>query len=1327
VSKLNLSWLRNLFVPIIIVSVLFVAFGAFYLYWVPNRQRHLDDRGFRYLNTLSDQIRLTINTYDKMLDNAVDAEISRSMLPQYLNQVAPQLKVPELSEASHAVGSDCDDPPKIAVESDEGTHLLYLAFRRVPKNRRDPTAYVVQTDLDKLINELLGPANLIPFDVVLVARGDGHVIFQKSLSGIDVAQIRDLEDASGQTQGKEQKLFGVSILSPTSRLEEVRIAGARYRLYSQPLPIGFKPANPNRKANGPNAKGKHNNCGAASASTNDSPGEEDTKADSDKGDTEKSNAAAASGDWVLVGLVRADRFRSESQLIPYFYILAMLSVILLAAASYPYVRLYFSLPGERLRARDVAITAVFTCFIAAVVTFILTDIYFWNRVFGPGADGDMARLARAINNNFQIEQNAALKELEDFDERLGTSQALRQIEDELAKRKRDNVTLIYGKSDHEDKCNPGDACKVDILVDPKNPNDKSLVPLLQNYPYPFFAFWSDDEGNQRIKWTTRRRATPFVTLDDSVPFYPDIKRALKRPLKSPAHSDGVPTQGIGSQYSPTTGQNITTFWTVPPDTVAITSEEKIREARYCAALVTQPVSVYNAILPGAFQFAVITPDGTVVFHSDPTRNLRENFLAETDLNPDLRSRVRMRAEGTITTNYLGRPHRMYVLPMNAGNQDGPWTIVIFRDLHMEEVMNLEILGLVSTLFVFYVAAMALVMLSVHWARKHQASRAWFWPDSRKSAIYRRLIIANLVSAAVLLVLSRWLPGLVLLLCVALIAAGVVLFSMLSLRRKYDQEAPLEAPDQPDSDAWCSPYYLAVATLVLAIGVVPCFCFFQVAAVFEHRVLMEHTLLQFATDVENRDLAVRALYQEVQLGSFEGTVLAGPEDWHSLGLDQLKSPVFSYHELLQVFVFHGKENSSSTPSLEDSFLSAISYSYTERSSDDRHLAEGKSDVEQWTFPPTEDDHLIALVEKKDSRIIHASWQPFHLPVLDWVWWLSAAVFLLGVYWLVRLSVTRIFQLNLVAPPPAQEFGSGMKPASLIADLPMDLLLIGHESSRPISALLHRSDVQVHEATELQEAMAPPAKLPAEAGFSKPTANPIEAMIRDGRPLVLRNFERLSDEPDIAARMHAALNRLVSALGNSVVLVSSMDPILIPAIEASDRWRHLLHSFVRIDLNTTPRQRVGEDDAEYQSRISAESYFHWLFAGLPKLDKLVMLQLAQERVVNPNDSELIDGLMEQGMIERKWGLLAVKDHGFAKFLKHALPHHTVRHWEKEIAGRRPFSLQTSLMIVGVGVVAFLVYTQGDVFNTWVTYATGVASAVPKVLQFFDNLRSKTGATS
>ena len=62
---------------------------------------------------------------------------------------------------------------------------------------------------------------------------------------------------------------------------------------------------------------------------------------------------------------------------------------------------------------------------------------------------------------------------------------------------------------------------------------------------------------------------------------------------------------------------------------------------------------------------------------------------------------------------------------------------------------------------------------------------------------------------------------------------------------------------------------------------------------------------------------------------------------------------------------------------------------------------------------------------------------------------------------------------------------------------------------------------------------------------------------------------------------------------------------------------------------------------------------------------MLQLAKERVVNPNSYEIVYDLLEHGLIERKRGLLTVTDPGFRHFLPHALPHHTVKLWEKELA--------------------------------------------------------------
>jgi hypothetical protein len=121
---------------------------------------------------------------------------------------------------------------------------------------------------------------------------------------------------------------------------------------------------------------------------------------------------------------------------------------------------------------------------------------------------------------------------------------------------------------------------------------------------------------------------------------------------------------------------------------------------------------------------------------------------------------------------------------------------------------------------------------------------------------------------------------------------------------------------------------------------------------------------------------------------------------------------------------------------------------------------------------------------------------------------------------------------------------------------------------------------------------------------------------------------------------------------------------------------------------------------------------------------MVQLAQEQVVHPNSYDMVSDLMAQEMIERRWGLLTVKDNDFAKFLKRAIAHDDIKRWEKEIAGTRPATLQWS-MLVGLGVVAFLVYTQGEIFSTWVTYATGLAASAPKILQLLDSIRPKSAA--
>jgi hypothetical protein len=193
---LKLSRLRSFFLPAVIGLTLAVVAGWYYLAWLPSENKYLDERNFRVLTTLGEQISASINNFDKMMDNASDSGVTSQddMLKDYLKQVAPQLKAVEIEDMK-VIGEDYGDPPNIAVRADEGTHFLYFAFQRTSKEAT--TKYAVRTDLDKVIRDFLPPADRNPFDVLLVTQSDGTVIFQKSAPGLAIARVDALGDEPG--------------------------------------------------------------------------------------------------------------------------------------------------------------------------------------------------------------------------------------------------------------------------------------------------------------------------------------------------------------------------------------------------------------------------------------------------------------------------------------------------------------------------------------------------------------------------------------------------------------------------------------------------------------------------------------------------------------------------------------------------------------------------------------------------------------------------------------------------------------------------------------------------------------------------------------------------------------------------------------------------------------------------------------------------------------------------------------------------------------------------------------------------------------------------
>jgi hypothetical protein len=714
--------------------------------------------------------------------------------------------------------------------------------------------------------------------------------------------------------------------------------------------------------------------------------------------------------------------------------------------------------------------------------------------------------------------------------------------------------------------------------------------------------------------------------------------------------------------------------------------------------------------------------------------LRENFFAETDQDPEIRSRVLMRAEGALAANYLGHGHRLYIRPM-GGNPDELWSVIVFRDLRIEQTMNLEVLSLATILFLLYALVMALATGLTLWLQKGRGAARWLWPDSRKAATYGQLAIINGFAILLLLFLSEIPMKLALLFCAVGIPTGVLVWNLLALKREADHSSSVEAGEKMAASRWQLGYAGTCATLLAVVAVLPCLFFFKIAWDFEHKLFLERSQIRLIDDIDARRQMVRSSYHGVQMKGYEDQLLAEPERRGNLKfLYQDRVPgteIQSVEEYKEQKLVHCGLGEAGGPELcMELFLGTFSPLYNQFAADGRYLAEASSDIWRWSSSSSEGKEYLKLQRREgehEASSVKSELTRLPIPWGSWQWWLGSIAFLAALFWLTRFGLGRVFLLDLDIDEPVGVKNPAVPfdPASLIAKLSKNLVVIGRSSSSPIVALLERNDVRAY---DLSQPLSVPLRRAASQGGGSSDVNvpsdPVEDIVRNGRPVVFYNFESGLEGREHSQQKLATLERVLSKLPHSVVLASSVDPVANSSEAEREQWRTMLGSFVRIDLNSRHAQHSQETVEQYEHRISAEAYYRWLLSGRPKAQKLALVHLAQEKVVNPNSRGVVRELMKEGLVVRRWGMLTVKDHHFSNFLKNAIPCKSIKHWEKQGAGIHAGTLRTSLLLVGAGVAGFLLYTQGAIFNTWITYMTGFAAAVPAVMKLFQLFRAGGG---
>ncbi len=1314
---------HRLYVPAITTAVsagLFFVYTCFYVAWQRN---YANERAFRLLDVVSDQIAKRADNLKNVMaaslaasqEGAAPAGTTASPADYLTKLPTFRGRISEVQFNAQPCSTDRDGKLQLQLRDGDGFSVS-AEFHPVPQSGSSCKAFVRATvDLAPELRERFHAVTDDYFDDIFIGQQNGQVLFQKNASGVRVADLNALlsspekpEEKSG-ANARTGPARSFAELSKFSSVADVTLGGAAYKLYIEPVPVF-------------------------------------------------SNLTGTR--LVVCGLWRTDRLQSEVVSLPYSVLIWFTLLLLTAfALGWPLLKIVYMAPSERLRRHHVASLAFSLLSVAALLSVIVLQ---WS--YSARADEEskeqLAALADRIDRNVQDEIVRSVNFLNALDR------------DEFLHAKfRNQKTAWTGNRFLESSFfahySPGGALP-----------DFDNIFWVDRNGLQQFKLTVQDRPTPRTKIAPK---SYFQDVRDERRLA-DIHRDLS--TAAPASLDsGVPGESrfrLDSTYSPNTGEFFVVLarpysppaeWTdVPPEIRSLTAE--VMAARFA--------SLIDPVVPTGYGFAVVDHEGLVQFHSSSARNQIENFFQESRQDAALKDLVLNGKSDYLKVNYMGKRQQIFVKPLPYLGPPAP-ALVVFRDVNYFATVNVACLLVFALLaavlsfpllsgFILYLSRCGHYLLEHIWPATEDLPRyvdfiaACFclglafvlrFPAMKMDEML--LSICTIVVAAIALLAVR--PGsagtwpvprrLLMLAAIGAIARFSPALLAAALYLVIGHPAVLwrlrgRAKRFPVADV-----YGGVVFCVLALVVVlPCFGLFQISYNTVNRLALEtaqverRDLLGHRQEEINRDFAgLNTDAPDEMRSRFRGFAASRLEtDW-----DRYDRPVYNPNNLSDVVPADSGNRDISV--LEPAIARWSRFLPSNRmGAEIREMAlTGSRGGERWSAMRTADadDELLWLRSPggEPEYALLGVYPLWHLgagPAL-----LLAALACLFWFWL-RHIVRSIFPTEIAELPP-------LETSRVPARSSHHLLLIGPGEPAETTA--------AH--CPLESDRLDLARLAAAGDWTLPKFQ--------RQVVVVDHFEFDIENPETSQRKLKLLEQLVYAEQKTVILISAVDPIFYlcgaPADSASpdaslDRWAHLFRLFRKrewapaggIDLPEAAGEWVAAIREECASSAAlraigreileahrhdpvpparaqvvdevlerAEVYYRVLWSTCARDERLVLYQLAQDGWANPKNYRAIQQLVRRKLV-RKGSGYRIMNESFCSFVRNARRPEELARWEQEQSQSAwsavKMGLGTALFLFG----AWLVYAQQDTLQLAIGFLAALGTAGGTVLNLARTVTGK-----
>lgn len=796
---------RSARLRVFLVSVLLLVLPLFIYFslHISSRTKYFKDRNFRQLNNFGLQIGQRIENLSIAFTNSVENFVRtqqgnskdlRADFQNYLNILKPDGTYFTATEVQKFSGrkqeSDLQLRVTIDVGHEDGKPWLY--FDCVGRDKGD-IHFKVKTEFDQLIKPLISQTGDdahgktdVPdeFDHLIVARvDDSKVLFESANDDLTLTSMDQIPLADSD------KTLELKTRGKTTDSVDVTIAGARYKLYEQPIEIAL-----------PTIK---DTSGSATKDTT-------TK---DTSDSATKDTGASTTLWVICGLVEASRFRYLTWAISHTVLIVSAFFAGLLILSWPFLKLIFIGPKDRLRFAEMLMLAVSVVIAGSLLTFFFLFAVSYLQLESQ-LNQQLVDLANNFQDNFKQEVEAALTQIDNLD-------ANRSDSGKDTKTKKSDLEKLL---DNQIQTNYLDSICPKGVCDPK-----------QN-PYPYFKMisWVDKSGMQVSKWSINSQITRFLNVGGRE-YFSKLTNGSYRELGTQKFwLERITSQNTGGV------------------TVVISKEAS---AANLVALDTNLMSLTRPAIVAGYGYRIIDANGNVVFP-----NIKENFFAECENDSRLRSAVTGHLSDSVSVSYLGKDSRVYVTPLQVLPD---WTLVVFRDKEPLRSSFSEIVTLSATLFLIYLVPLLLLLAILCIASLVFGKRMkWIWPYDDAAPIYLQSIVVILI-----LIMIAWSisPALSFtkVLVLSLLSVVAVVVMILLLHYKWALK-PVVKVTKFLERRWSrvnyrSLYSLSLVMLVLMVAVFPSLTFFRHVYNEEMELFIKYGQVTLINSLNEREERLRAAY------------------------------------------------------------------------------------------------------------------------------------------------------------------------------------------------------------------------------------------------------------------------------------------------------------------------------------------------------------------------------------------------------------------------------------------------------------------------------------